>query len=91
MHPPKEDVVSSGSVSGGVGSKRPLVIALAIIGVVLIILAILFFAGVGLGPLNSVGHTGKVNHGSHGVRGSVSAVIGVLALVGAWWFNRKPR
>jgi hypothetical protein len=83
--------VSSETVSGGAGSKRPLVIALAIVGVVFVILAILFFAGVGLGPLNSLGHSGKVNHGSHGVRGSVSAVIGVLALAGAWWFNRKPR
>jgi predicted anti-sigma-YlaC factor YlaD len=83
--------VSSGSVSGGVGSKRPLVIALAIVGVVLIILAILFFAGVGLGPLNSIGHTGKVNQGSHGIRGSISAVLGVVALAGAWWVNRKSR
>ncbi len=83
--------MSSGSVSSGVGSRRPLVIALAIVGVVFIILAILFFAGVGLGPLNSIGHTGKVNNGSHGVRGGVSAVIGVLALAGAWFANRKPR
>ncbi|HEX6934145.1 MAG TPA: hypothetical protein VF162_18530 [Streptosporangiaceae bacterium] len=83
--------MSSGSVSGGVGSKRPLVIALAIVGVVFVVLAILFFAGVGLGPLDSVGHSGKVNTGSHGIRGSVSAVIGVVALAGAWWFNRKSR
>jgi hypothetical protein len=83
--------VSSETVSGGAGSKRPLVIVLAIIGVVFIVLAILFFAGVGLGPLNSVGHSGKVNHGSHGIRGSVSAVIGVVALVGAWFANRKAR
>lgn len=83
--------MSSETVSGGAGSKRPLVIVLAIIGVVFIVLAILFFAGVGLGPLNSVGHSGKVNHGSHGIRGSVSAVIGLLALAGAWFANRKAR
>ena len=83
--------MSSESVSGGVGSKRPLVITLAVIGVVFIILAILFFSGVGLGPLNSVGHTGKVNHGSHGVRGGISAVIGVLAFAGAWFANRRSR
>lgn len=83
--------MSSETVSGGAGSKRSLVIVLAIIGVVFIILAILFFAGVGLGPLNSIGHSGKVNHGSHGIRGSVSAVIGVLALAGAWFANRKAR
>jgi len=62
---------------------------LAIIGVVFIVLAILFFAGVGLGPLNSVGHSGKVNHGSHGVRGAVSIAIGVIAFAGAWFTNRK--
>ena len=71
--------------------KRPLVMVLAIIGVVFIVLAILFFAGVGLGPLNSIGHPGKVNHGSHGLRGAVSAVIGVVALAGAWFANRKAR
>jgi hypothetical protein len=81
--------VSSETVSGGAGSKRPVVLVLAIIGVVFIILAILFFAGVGLGPLNSIGHSGKVNHGSHGIRGSVSAVIGVVALAGAWFANRR--
>ena len=83
--------MSSETVSGGAGSKRPVVLVLAIIGVVFIILAILFFAGVGLGPLNSIGHSGKVNHGSHGIRGSVSAVIGVLALAGAWFANRRSR
>jgi hypothetical protein len=67
------------------------VLVLAIIGVVFIVLAILFFAGVGLGPLNSIGHSGKVNHGSHGIRGSVSAVIGVVALAGAWFANRRSR
>jgi len=79
----------SSTVSGGAGSKRPLVIALAVVGVLFIILAILFFAGVGLGPLNTIGHSGKANHGSHDIRGSVSAVIGVLALIGAWIAGRK--
>jgi hypothetical protein len=79
----------SSTVSGGAASKRPLVIALAVVGVLFIILAILFFAGVGLGPLNTIGHSGKVNHGSHDIRGSVSAVIGVLAVIGAWIASRK--
>jgi len=81
--------VSSASVSGGAGSRRPLVIGLAVIGVVFLILAILFFAGVNMGPLDTIGHSGKANHGSHGVRGSVSAVIAVLAFVGAWITSRK--
>ena len=79
----------SSTVSGGAGSRRPLVIALAVVGVLFIILAILFFAGVGLGPLNTIGHSGKANHGSHDIRGSVSAVIGVLAVIGAWIASRK--
>jgi len=81
--------VSSETVSGGAGSKRPLVIALAVIGVVLIILAVLFFAGVNMGFLDSVGHSGKVNNGSHGVRGSVSVVLGLVALGAAWFVNRR--
>ena len=83
--------MSSETVSGGAGSKRPLVIALAVIGVIFIILAVLFFAGVGMGPLDSIGHSGKVNHGSHGLRGGISAIIGVVALAGAWLANRKSR
>jgi hypothetical protein len=87
----KENLVSSQTVSGGTGSKRPVAIALAVVGVVFIILAVLFFAGVAMGPLDSVGHSGKVNHGSHGIRGSISAVIGVLALVGAWITSKRSR
>ena len=81
--------MSSASVSGGAGSRRPLTILLAIIGVIFIILAVLFFTGVNLGPLDTIGHSGKVNHGSHDLRGSVSAVIGVLAFVGAWITSRR--
>lgn len=81
--------MSSQSVSGGAGSRRPVVIVLAVIGVVFIVLAVLFFAGVNMGPLDSVGHSGKANHGSHGVRGSISAVIGVLAFVGAWIASKR--
>jgi hypothetical protein len=76
-------------MSGGSGSRRPLVIGLAVVGVVFLILAVLFFAGVGLGPLDSIGHSGKVNHGSHGIRGAVSAIIAVIGLGGAWFMNRK--
>jgi hypothetical protein len=79
--------VSSASV--GAGSRRPLVIVLAIIGVVFIILAVLFFAGVNMGPLDTIGHSGKVQHGHHALRGSASAVVGILAFVGAWIASRR--
>ncbi len=81
--------MSSQAMSGGAGSRRPLVIGLAVVGVVFLVLAVLFFAGVGLGPLDTIGHSGKVNHGSHGIRGVVSAVIAVVALGGAWIMNKK--
>lgn len=81
--------MSSASVSGGAGARRPLAILLAIIAVVFIILAVLFFAGVNMGPLDSIGHSGKVNHGTHDLRGSVSAVVAVLAAVGVWITSRK--
>ena len=81
--------MSSQPIPGGAGMKRPLVIALAVVGAVFIILAVLFFVGVDLGPLNTIGHSGKANHGSHDIRGSVAAVIGVLAIGGAWFMNRK--
>ena len=83
--------MSSQSVSGGAGSKRSLAILLAIIGVVFIVLAVLFFAGVSMGPLDSIGHSGKANHGSHDIRGSISAVIGVLAFIGAWIASKRSR
>ena len=81
--------MSSQTVSGGTGSRRPVAIVLAVVGVVFIVLAILFFAGVGMGPLDSIGHSGKTNHGSHGVRGSICAVIGVLAFIGAWISSKR--
>ncbi len=70
-------------------SKNPLVIALAAVGAVCIILAVLFFAGVGLGPLDTIGHSGKVNHGSHDIRGGTAAVVGIIAFAGAWFMNKK--
>jgi hypothetical protein len=84
----EEEVVSS-NTAGSTGSKRPLVIGLAVVGVVLIILAVLYFAGVGMGPLDSIGHSGKANHGSHTIRGGITAVVGIVALAGAWWANKK--
>ena len=81
--------MSSQALRGGAGSRRPLVILLAVIGVVFIVLAVLFFAGVSMGPLDTVGHSGKANHGSHDIRGSISAVIGVLAFVGAWIASKR--
>ncbi|HUZ53242.1 MAG TPA: hypothetical protein VMU94_12035 [Streptosporangiaceae bacterium] len=81
--------MSSQAMSGGASSRRPLIIGLAVVGVVFLVLAVLFFAGVGLGPLDTIGHSGRTNHGSHDIRGAVSAVIAVVGLGGAWFMNKK--
>jgi len=79
--------VSSDSDAGGQPSKRPIALVLAIIGVLGIILGIVYLA-VPAGNLPSIfGHTTPAN-GHHVIRMSVSFVIGVACLVGAWFVNR---
>jgi len=79
--------VSSVSNAGGQPSKRPIALVLAIIGVLGIILGIVYLA-VPAGNLPSIfGHTTPAN-GHHVVRMSVSFVIGVACLVGAWFVNK---
>jgi hypothetical protein len=62
--------------------RGPLVLILAIIGILGILAGILYLAGVA----NSI-HVmvGSVHHGSHQVRAIVSFVIGILFLVGAFF------
>jgi len=81
--------VSSNSVSGGAGSKRPLVIALAVVGVVALIVGILWFAGAAPSFLNAGSHV--KGHGNHVYRGAVGVVVGIGALVGAWLVNKRSR
>jgi hypothetical protein len=81
--------VSSGSVSGGAGSKRPLAIALAVIGVIAIIVGILWFAGATPSFLNIGSHV--KGHGHHVYRGAVGVVVGIAALFGAWRLSRRSR
>lgn len=83
--------MSSDTVGGSAGSKRsPLVIALAAVGAVLVILCVLFILGVDMGPLTSLFHSGKAaGSGMHGKRAIVAGVLGVAALAGAFFMNRK--
>jgi hypothetical protein len=83
--------MSSESVGGSAGSKRsPLVITLAAVGAVLLILCVLFLVGVDMGPLTSLFHSGKAaGSGMHGKRAIVAGVLGVAALVGAFFMNKK--
>ena len=79
--------MSSASI-GGSSSKRPLVIVLAVIGVVAIIVGVLWFTGATPSFLNVGSH---VHKGGHLIRGSVAVVVGVAALVYAWFLNKRSR
>jgi uncharacterized membrane protein HdeD (DUF308 family) len=81
--------VSSASVSSGASaSKKPLMIILAVIGVLAIILGILYFVdGSGLpGFLTAGSHVKK---GNHLARGAVALVVGVVALIGSWFATKS--
>jgi hypothetical protein len=82
---PQGGIVSSQSVSGG--SKRTLTVILAIIAVIALVLAILWFAGASPSFLNSGSHV----HGSggHVYRGVAGLVVAIVCGVGAWFTNKK--
>jgi uncharacterized membrane protein YidH (DUF202 family) len=68
-------------MSGGSPRRRPLVVILAIIGVLAIIAGILYVAG----AANSLHFmVGSVHKGHHLVRAAVSFAVGVALLIGAW-------
>jgi hypothetical protein len=77
--------VTSQSVSGG-GSKRALVIILAVIAVIALILGVLWFAGATPSFLNSGSH---VKSGGHIYRGIVAIVVALVCGAGAWWTSKK--
>jgi hypothetical protein len=78
--------VSSQSVSEG-GSKRTLVIILAIVAVVALVLGILWITGSAPSFLDSGSHV--KNGGNHLYRGIAGLVIGVACGAGAWWTSKK--
>ena len=73
---------------GGSSSKRPLVIVLAVVGVVAIVVGVLWFTGATPSFLNVGSH---VHKGGHLIRGSVAVVVGIAALVYAWFMNKRSR
>jgi hypothetical protein len=81
--------VSTASVSGGApASKRPLMVILAVIGVLAIILGILYFVdGSSLPAFLTAGS--HVKKGNHLARGGVSLVVGVAALIGSWFATKS--
>jgi len=75
-------------VSGGTSaSKKPLVIILAVIGVLAIIVGILYMvAGTSLPSFLTAGS--HVHKGNHLARGGVALVLGVACLIGAWFSSK---
>lgn len=82
--------MSSASATGraAAGSKKPLVIVLAVIGVLALILGVLYMvAGTSLpGFLTAGSH---VKSGNHLARGGVCLVVGVVVLIGSWLTSRS--
>jgi hypothetical protein len=80
--------VTSQTVSSG-GSKRSLMIILAVVAVIALVLGILWLAGAAPSFLDSGSHV--KGGGNHIYRGIAGLVIGVVCAVGAWWTSKKPQ
>jgi flagellar basal body-associated protein FliL len=77
--------VSAQSVPGG--SKRSLVIILAVVAVVALVLAVLWLSGSAPSFLDSGSHV--KGGGNHIYRGIAALVVGLACGAGAWWTNKK--
>jgi uncharacterized membrane protein HdeD (DUF308 family) len=76
------------SEGGSASSKKPLIIVLAVIGVLALILGILYLVAGNSLPsfLTSGSH---VKSGNHLARGGVCLVVGVVVLIGSWLTSRN--
>ena len=81
--------MSTASVSGGASSsKKPLIVVLAVIGIVAIILGVLYMvAGSSLPSFLTSGS--HVHKGNHLARGGVALVVGIAAFIGAWFSTKS--
>lgn len=81
--------MSTASVSGGAStSKKPLVIILAVIGVLAIIVGVLYMvAGDSMPSFLTAGS--HVHKGNHLARGGVALVVGLAALIGSWFSTKS--
>jgi uncharacterized membrane protein len=79
--------VSSAGTSGSAPGRGPLVIVLAIIGILAIIAGILYVSG----AANSLHFMdGASHHGHHAIRAIVSFVVGIAFLIGAYIAKSRP-
>jgi hypothetical protein len=69
------------------GTRRPLVIVLAVLGVLALIVGILWFTGSAPHFLNLGSHV--KGHGGHLFRGGAAAIVGIGLLVFAWIQGKK--
>ena len=82
--------MSSASVSGGAStSRKPLVIILAVIGIVAIILGILYLVGGSAIPHFLISGSHVKGKGHHLARGGVALVVGIAALIGSWFATKS--
>ena len=79
--------MSSASAPDGSAGRGPLVIILAVIGILAIIAGILYVSG----AANSLHFmSGSVHHGRHQIRAIVSFVVGIAFLIGAYIAKSRP-
>ena len=79
--------MSSQGMSSG-GSKRSLVIILAVIAIIALVLGVLWLTGSAPSFLNSGSHV-KGASARHLFRGLGAIIVAIVLGVGAWWSNKK--
>jgi uncharacterized membrane protein YidH (DUF202 family) len=82
--------VSSASVSGsGASGKRPLVITLAVVGVLVLIYGILNLVVKGLPKAITLYSSAKNTNTTHPFHAIVAIIVAVVLFALAWWQNKK--
>jgi uncharacterized membrane protein YedE/YeeE len=82
--------VSSASVSGsGASGKRPVVITLAVVGVLALIYGILNLVVKGLPKALTLYSSAKNTNTTHPFHAVVAIVVAIVLLAAAWWQNKK--
>jgi hypothetical protein len=82
--------VSSASVSGsGASGKRPVVITLAVVGVLALIYGILNLVVKGLPKALTLYSSAKDVHTTHPFHAVVAIVVAIVLFAAAWWQNKK--
>jgi uncharacterized membrane protein YidH (DUF202 family) len=74
--------------SGTSTSRKPLVIILAVIGIVAIIVGILYLIGGSAIPHFLIAGS-HVKKGHHLARGGVALVVGIAFLIGSWFATKS--